>query len=330
MLAEHGPAATELEAVSEIPIDFVEPVGGSGEIRTWRPYVVHPARLRYVDRDGGRAEGSVLVGLRSVTTPGALQGRIGLSIVTDASVEPGAVSFTAEDAEPKRIVVESSLNALSVVLHVHANGAPEDDVRVNLRLPSVLNFENPPRNLQAFGLERRRLVLTVTGAPLTSPVTVSLSAGNATVEPRNVLLHPGSTAEAYVTADATGPLEITATATGLASATAPLTADPPVRYGIAILLGALLGGVFAGLARREQQPLAWQALVLSTLGGVIAAALWIGLSVNITGIPVGKVVFSTIAVFAFAALGGASGSTIAARIVGSAPADRGSSARTGA
>jgi hypothetical protein len=315
LLARVGGAGSENAVVSDVPLEFLSTSESSAATQLWQPYLVHPDQLTY-DPRGRRFIGEVAVGLRTVLGgSGRLEGKIGLMLLSDASIAPSAITFTAADLAPKRVRVETVMRSDAVVLRLHANGTPDQDVRYSLRLPSVLHFENPPSRVQGLGLERRKVLIGVAGAALTKPVTVTVGAGNADVVPRQVTLQPGAGgAEVTVTADALGAFLLTATAEGVFGAEARIEAKPPIRFLLAVLLGSLVCALYWHVFRRPRKGTAVRRFALSFLGGLLFAVVWIGLEINLTLLPVDGVIYSTIGVFAFAAVGGVTGSTFGNRV----------------
>jgi hypothetical protein len=310
LLRRSATVSPEMTFVVDIPIDIVSPIGSSGDADTWRPYVVHPDRLGY-EQPAALFAGTVIVALRNTSgSSRPISGSVDLTLLADATIEPTSVIFKDGDIGPRLVRVATNRNGDDVVLRVHATGAPDDDVQVRLPLPTVLRFENPPKRIQAFGLERRRLVIGTAGAPLREPITVRFGEGDAKVEPASRTLEPGGSAEVTLLADEPGVFKITASSDAAISAEATIDARPPLRFLVAMLLGAFVGAFYLHLFRKPKKGTAFRRFALALLGGFIFAAVWIALEVNLTILPLTGVVYSTMAVFAFSAVGGVAGSTL--------------------
>lgn len=294
--------------VTDVPIEIVTVQGTSGAVRTWRPYVVHAPRLGY-DRDRDRFTGQVLVGLRSSGDAGEpLTGPVGISLLTDASVEPDRVTFAAGNVAPARVAVTTTNAGESVALHLQADGLDAgEDVRVSLALPTVLRFENPPPRLQAFGAEPRWVTLGTRGARLSRAVHVRIGGGTARVEPDTATIEPGGAARVKVIAEDPGPFVLSAEGDGVIGTTAPLDAVWPVRFVMATLLGGLAGALLLDTRGKRRRAGRTRKYVYAVLGAVLAVTTWVALGVNLTQIPISDTLLSTLGVFAFAFIGAAFG-----------------------
>ncbi|HEY0928504.1 MAG TPA: hypothetical protein VGE27_01190 [Gemmatimonas sp.] len=296
--------------VVDVPIDIVAPQGTSGAVRAWRPYVIHPSRLGY-DSQRDQFTGQVLIGLRSPNGDGSvvpLSAAVGISLVTDATVSPDQLTFAAGSVNAARVAVSTANAADSVALHLHANGLDAgEQVRVSLALPTVLRFENPPPRLQAFGSEPRWVTIGTYGATLTRPVRVRISGGAARVEPDTATIEPGGSVRVKVIAEEVGPFKLSATGAGVIGTSVSLNAVWPIRFALSIVLGGLAGALFADMRGARRRTGKTRKYTYAVLGALLSVTAWVSLGVNLTQVPIGNALLSTLGVFAFAFIGAAFG-----------------------
>ncbi|WP_156799069.1 hypothetical protein [Gemmatimonas aurantiaca] len=296
--------------VIDVPIDIVGPQGTSGAVRAWRPYVIHPSRLGY-DSERDRFTGQVLVGLRSANGDGSvapLSGPVGISLVTEATVSPDQITFPAGSVDAARVAVTTINAADSVALHLHANGLDAgEQVRISLALPTVLRFENPPPQFQAFGAEPRWVTIGTYGASLGRPVRVRISGGSARVEPDTATIEPGGSVRVKVTAEDIGTFRLSAAGNGVIGTSVVLNSVWPIRFVLSILLGGLAGALFVDLRGKRRRTGQARKYLYAVLGAVLSVTAWVSLGVNLTQVPIGNALLSTLGVFAFAFIGAAFG-----------------------
>lgn len=303
-LANRTGVTTQADVVaSDFPLILLD--NAAGELR---PYVLAPPRLRY-EPDSRRFAGQVLIGLRVVggtaTDPVPLASSIRFTLVTDAdSIEPARLEFREGNGAPFAVTLATGASLDSVVVRMTRDDLPDYEVTTAVALPSVLYFEGPPRRLQGFGLEKRTLSLSVLGRRLSAPVVVAVSADAGVLESGSVLIEPGGVAAVSLMADALDTIRLSASGQGVGPTVIKIESTWPIRFLVAALLGAILGGATAYFtARGKNEAANWKLALGAGLGGLIGVVAGIGLGLNVTLFQTSGPINSTLAVLAFAALG---------------------------
>lgn len=308
------PAGTITRDFPLILVENTRGPGGDSRLHQLQPYIAY-SPLQF-EPAGRRFAGRIHVGLRVVGQseggPIPLNTRIGFTLVADAdSIEPSRLEFTEGNGAPVAVRLATSQSLDSVTVKMTRDDVPGVQAIESVPLTSVLWFENPPTQLQGYGLERRTLSLTVLGRRLATPLDVAVSANEGLVEPASVRLMPAAAATVSLTADALGPIQVSALGPGVQAAVIRIQSTPPLRFLLAALLGAFLGAAAGYLLASDKSKAAGLRSVLgAVLGGLLGVVIAIALGLNVTFLQGAGPLNTTGAVFAFAAGGAFGGLTL--------------------
>jgi hypothetical protein len=191
-------------------------------------------------------------------------------------------------------------------LRVHI--VPEFDVRgADVWIPVEPSLVvDAPRRIEGWGVGSARVTVRVIGASGRTPTAVALSTSAGELDSVSFAIGSAASGTTRLRSGGTGPVTLTASAPGLSDAQTTIQFTWPWIF----FLGALLGGVFGGLAaaaqsKKGRRKTRWGEFALKGLfAGILAAVAWYALGVNVLQIDLGLPRFNELAVFALAALAG--------------------------
>ncbi len=305
---------TVVEAI-DLPFYTLEAPSDGQPVRELRPYILK-SHLPY-DSSRRRFAGRVHVGVRVIggaiaAGPQPLEHKVAFTLATDADeVLPARLEFVRGNDAPLEVSLATSVSIDSVWLRLSRDDIADGDVSTGILLQRVLIIESPPRVLQGFGLESRRLQLAARGAGLSDSIRVTVSADAGIVTPTAVTIPREGSAEVTLKSDALGPITLTASAQRVAGTSATVVSVFPWRFVIATLLGLLVGAgaSYLWLSGRKEEV---NSLLFfgAMLGGLVTAAVAIGLKLNVTAFEYSAPLETSVALFALAALGSLIGVTV--------------------
>ncbi len=308
-------ASQQAETAVELPLVFGIAQSGGSTVE-FRPHL-YSAGLMF-NADSGRFEASVHLELRSRENPNRripLPEPVRLRFLSEArDLRPDALSLEIGNGEPSVLHLRAPVSAESVSVRVFTSLDTVASV-LWLRPQPTLILQEPPDEVEGYGVEGRTLTVRLAGPPRRDTVTVSF-VGKGSFDPREVTVVPGrSTAETRVSFDRLGRFTVQATAPGFGDGSAVIAAVPPMRSLTAALLGAVVGAAFMLLRQpsRTRRGRLARLAALALLGALIATAAYIGLGVNLLQLTIDRPLTSSLAIAAFAALGAALGTLLAGR-----------------
>jgi hypothetical protein len=291
----------------------VRQLGVNGEEVQLKPYVLVGQPLQYVpERD--QFVGTIVVGVADLQDAGgarALTVPLEFEVLESALAKPSRVSLDETSPPYQRIEVTSKVVGRPVTLHIASNFSHEG-VEVSVPIEPTLLVDIDGDHLRGFGMQTAAVTVTAIGGarPGTGEVNV-LAPGAFIVNGSPLTFDESGIARAVLRTDRTGPLTVTATASGFVSGSRMITVIWPWPTLLAASLGGLLGGfVRLGPRIRKRMNIVrfLVGLVISVFVGVIVFALYV---VGVKLLPVQFTVeVGDIFAFATAALAGWLGSSV--------------------
>lgn len=307
-----APGVTEtdpevLEPFRTLPYRYVTPDATATGSWVLRPVYKVASRLRW-EPESGLFRGALLLTIedslrRAESRP--LDTPIRFQILADAGrVDPEQIALAHTNFPLERVELVARNVTDSLRVHI----VPEFDVRgIDLWVPAEpsLIVETSPR-IQGWGVGSARVTVRVIGVSGVIPDLVHLSASDGELDIVSIPIGGAGAGTTRLRSAGIGPATLTATAPGFSEAVVAIQFTWPFVF----FLAALLGGVFGGLAaaaqsRKGRQKTKWRDYgVKGVFAGLLAAAAWYALGVNLLQIDLGVPRVNELAVFAFAALAG--------------------------
>lgn len=297
------------EPFRALPFRYITPDAAAEGTWVLRP--IYKANwLRWAD---GEFRGALFLALEDSARRGrsdSLRVPVRFQLLGDADrIEPDQLTLEHTNLPLLRIELAASRPSDSLRVHI----IPEFDVRgedVWVPVEPTLVVETSPARIQGWGVGTARLTVRVLGASGRAPSAVTLWSSAGELDTTTLVLGDAGVGTTRIRSSGTGSATLRASAPGFGEAPATIAFAWPILFIVASLAGGVFGGVASAVqGRRMGGPDApspgWGAAAVKGLfAGVLAAAAWYALGVNLLELDVGVPRFNELAVFAFAALAG--------------------------
>ena len=241
------------------------------------------------------------------------------------------ISAEADSTVPNRVAINHTNLPFTSVRIVALQ--PGDSVRVRIRsdfdpegidilVPVVrpqLSLRVTPQSIQGLGLETAALTVRALGMSQPESVVVSLTSDRGRLEPTLVALSSSGTGSALIRSSGIGTARIDGEADPMLPDTVSVEFVFPWAFGIAALLGGLIGGVIRYLTLKFQRvsKISWTGLTahvaLGTLAGFVIAVSY-AVGINLLNVYPSATTGEAL-VFVIAALGAVGSGGIVSRMV---------------
>lgn len=274
-----------------------------------RPIYATGTRLTF-DPSTQRFRGVLLIGLEDSVAPSEfvkLAKPIEFQFPGDANtMNPGTVTITHTNLPLDSIVVTAPQAAVldSVLIHIIPQLDPRG-VNVSMPVAPALIFPKGVSQIQGLGLENAAVVIEVVGARVRDPLVVTLTATNGSFESLQVTVGQSGATTARLRSRGTGPVTMSAMASGYVPANGSVSFVFPWMF----LIAALAGGAAGGMIKWSNGSVRTGAAAMSMAGrgaavGIVAAVVYYAIRVNLLPVTIDIQYLNEAAVFALALVGG--------------------------
>ena len=290
-IAPQGPRGDTSAAGKHVdtPLRLVSlDVGGKARV-VGISYAADAGGLHY-DRAGDAFRGSVAFWLEDQDhheDEYSLPHPVSISVFAEAdSTSPPTLQLVRTGtAERVRLVSLAPEESIHIQLRPGAQLAP---VTATVRVLPALRLRVAPRGIQGLGLEAATVSVQLLGDAERDSYTILVAPGRTAANPPELTLRRGETKTSKIRSRGLGRDTVSVSGPGLVGVAAPVDYVLPIAFGIAVLLGGIVGALVRGLrARRRQEhtSLGLQAIgvVRGVLIGLVAAAAY-AVGVNVANV----------------------------------------------
>ncbi|MGH7574896.1 MAG: hypothetical protein ACREM1_07185, partial [Longimicrobiales bacterium] len=298
-----------IEPFRTLPFRYLTPDAAAEGTWVLRP-IYKSNGLRWVD---GEFRGALFLALEDSsrrTRSDSLGVPIRFQLISEADrIEPDQLTLQHTNLPLQRVELAASRPSDSLRIHI----IPEFDIRgedVWVPVEPTLVVETSPSRIQGWGVGTARVTVRVLGASGRVPSAVTLWSSAGELDTTTIALGDAGVGATRIRSSGTGAATLRASAAGFGEAPATIEFEWPILFIIASLAGGVFGGVASAVqgrrtGRADAPKPGWRAPAVKGLfAGVLAAAAWYALGVNLLELDVGVPRFNELAVFAFAALAG--------------------------
>ena len=278
-------SATQPASQVKLFASTLRTLSSSGNELLLKPVAYAQGPLRF-DNTVRRFIGRVAVGLLQLDEqPGAntLSTPITFEIVGDVRAQPATVDLNGSSPPFAHFEVAADDPREPVVVNVFFSHLPGDPVALQLGVDRPrLELAVAPAALQGWGLETAIVSVTASDGALSEGREVTLTPTGGTLEKTIVTLGPKGSAITEWRSASTGDYTITTAGAPFQESKATATFERPWRFGIAALIGGLVGSILRHAFTRAPSRRLASAIVIGVLSGLIVLGLFV-LGVNVTG-----------------------------------------------
>jgi len=290
-----------------IPEDYLARVGDGTQLAAARPVFLPRGPMRY-DRASDRFTGTLMLVLEDLAERQSrtLDDSISIEIVSAAdSVSPSPLNIGHTNFPPSLVSVSDD-NPRDSVEVTFVTAANLSGFKTHLPVEPALVIETRPRAIQGWGVQSIPLTLLVRGGSFADSVAVRLEASPGSVTPEEVFVHAGRPATARLRSEGSGTATVRAITADVGSDEQTFEYVFPLAFLLSSVIGGLLGAIvaFSRAKAKSQKPQLPIHLVGGVLWGLIVAAAYGVLGLNLLGMTVPAVpYFNEGVVFVVSALG---------------------------